>query len=200
MEARQPHQMPKASRPAEQDSESDDREDVGSNEEAENAEDPAAPASKKQRRGPSAAQDDSDEEEELEDEEDDASTDEPEGDAPDPKEPFLAWTRAAYDDDGFHAWHGPGVKAVDSRHATADAANARVREVFFGRNPWGLGRRELEEEELEERLDGEGLLHLEVCPPDNERWQVAAALASSFMQSDDEDEEGGGRRRRRWRR
>ena len=94
---------------------------------------------------------------------------------------YVVWKRAAYGNDGFHAYYGPGEKEVDSYHSTIQKANERVRTVFIRKNPWGLGKEEIyERQEVSEKKDKNELLYMMVHPDDSEKWEVCAQERQVF--------------------
>ena len=76
---------------------------------------------------------------------------------------YVVWKCAGFGDDGWHSYGGDPEKEVDSYHATKKSANARVREVFFHQNPWGIGDYDVKRNEIEEGTE-QGLLRLTVSP------------------------------------
>ncbi|KAI9333364.1 hypothetical protein DFJ73DRAFT_854498 [Zopfochytrium polystomum] len=104
---------------------------------------------------------------------------------------FVVWTSCGYRPDGWHSYDGPPPKEFDSSFATKKEANDRVRYRFYAKNTWGLGVREMMEQEVEEKERG-GLLTLSTTPPDSECWTVAAVPAEAFQFLSDVDEDDGG--------
>ena len=100
----------------------------------------------------------------------------------------VVWKCAGFGDDGWHSYGGDPEKEVDSYHATKKSANARVREVFFHQNPWGIGDDEFEQDEIEEETD-QGLLSLTVSPPDSETWIVKTQDRIQFERERQEEED-----------
>ncbi|KAL6056827.1 WWE domain-containing protein [Balamuthia mandrillaris] len=109
---------------------------------------------------------------------------------------YVVWSSDDYLDDGWHSYDGPGDRNVDSEHTSKQKAIARVRQLFFQENPWGLTEKEMRGEEIEESTAG-GLLSLSVAPPDSSCWTVCAQPKAEFLReqaerkseySSDEDE------------
>ena len=102
---------------------------------------------------------------------------------------YVVWKSTGYDNDGWHNYEGPPSKEFDSSFSKEKDANARVEYLFFVDNPWGVSWEELLENN-EEDIDIEpvtsGLLSLEVCPPDSERWTVSAVEKEDFQDFEEE--------------
>ncbi|RKO92090.1 hypothetical protein BDK51DRAFT_37249 [Blyttiomyces helicus] len=86
-------------------------------------------------------------------------------------ETYIVWSRFIYYPDGFHTYGGVPAREKDSEHATKAAANARVCEVFFEDNPFGVDGNELFAQESYR----DDLLILTSHMPDSPgTWTVAA--------------------------
>ena len=98
---------------------------------------------------------------------------------------YVVWKSFGYDDDGWHTYQGSPEKEFDSSYATKKEANERVEYLFYVKNEWGLGADEIlemmEEEDIDRDVGPDGLLHLEVCPPDSDRWTVKAVPRAIFL-------------------
>ena len=101
---------------------------------------------------------------------------------------YVVWKSSGYDNDGWHSYEGPPAKEFDSSFSTKKDANARVEYVFYVQNEWGLDVEEMLEDRMEiDNTTSDDLLHLEICPPDSERWTVAAVPHSDFHADNEEN-------------
>jgi hypothetical protein len=116
---------------------------------------------------------------------------------------YTVWTSDGYGNDGWHSYEGPPKKEFNSSYDTLEEANLRVAYVFYCKNPWGLGKNEMDEVDTES-IRQQGIRFMQCEPPDSAIWTVSAVPSHAFDyinnnvsnkyddgdDDDDEEEEG----------
>lgn len=103
------------------------------------------------------------------------------------------WKREEYENDGFHHYDGPGAKEQVGMFSSKEEANKAVKHTFYRNNPWGISESEMREKEehddFEEEIDSDGLLRLEISPPDSVVWTVCAQTMERYKKQCEEERE-----------
>jgi len=116
---------------------------------------------------------------------------------------YTVWTSDGYGNDGWHSYEGPPEKEFNSSYDTLEEANLRVAYVFYCKNPWGLGKDEMNDADTDS-LRQQGMRFMQCEPPDSGIWTVSVVPSHAFDyindnvsnkyddgdDDDDEEEEG----------
>lgn len=101
--------------------------------------------------------------------------------APSKMKKFTVWCSDGYDPDGWHSYQGDPRKDFDSTWDKMEDANARAEYLFFWKNSYGIGPKEVKDDDGEPTPETKhGLNTWTVCPADNTRWTVGVVPAMGY--------------------
>jgi len=100
---------------------------------------------------------------------------------------YTVWSSDGYGNDGWHSYHGPPEKEFNSSYDTLEEANLRVAYVFYCKNPWGLGKDEMNEADTD-YIRKQGMRYMSCEPDDSGIWTVSVVPSLAFDYINDDDE------------